>query len=91
VNLLLLTVPFETTKIKPVKIVVRLGIASTTVQSNATSPPTSSVVSVEMLVIWLEIVQIDSVVQTGAMILPVPPLLRSVALVLETPLTENTR
>ena len=46
---------------------VKLGIANTIAQSNATSQPISSAVSVAMLVIWLEIVRIVNVVLIGVM------------------------
>jgi hypothetical protein len=92
VNSPLSTVPFETTRTKLARTVVKLVIANTTVPSSVTSPLISFVVSVEMLVTWQEIVPIDSVVQTGGTtVLVVHPALQLVALVLEMLLTESTR
>lgn len=46
--------------------VVKLVIASMTARNNVTSPPTSFVVSVVTLAIWLVIVRTASVDRTGA-------------------------
>jgi hypothetical protein len=95
VNSPLSTVPFVTMKTKLARIVVKLGTASTTAPSSATSPPISSVVSVAMLVTWLEIVRIDSAVQIGVtmalLVLAVHLALQLVTLVLEMLLTASTR
>lgn len=98
VSLLLLTVPFATTRIKPARTVVKLVTESTIVPSSVTSLRTLSAESVEMLDIWQEIVQTDSVAPTGATglhlqedllaLLAVPQLAESVLAML---LTENTR
>jgi hypothetical protein len=51
-------VPFETMRIRLAKTVVKLVTENTTALNSATLQPTSSVVSVEMQVTWLEIVPI---------------------------------
>jgi hypothetical protein len=83
---------FVTTRTKLVRTVVKLVIASMTAQSNAISLRISSAVSVVMQVIWPEIAQTDHVVQTGVtMFLVVQMAHQQAALVLEMPLTGNTR
>jgi len=49
---------FETMRIRLARTVVKLVIENTTALNSATLQPTSSVVSVEMQVTWLEIVPI---------------------------------
>lgn len=66
VNSLLLTVRSVMMRIKPAKTVVKLATENTTVHNSATSLPTLSVAFVETQDIWLEIVQIDHAVPTGA-------------------------
>lgn len=66
VNSLRSTVLFVTMKTKLVRTVVKSVTANTTVPSNATSLPISSVVPVVMPVTWLGIVLTDSVVPIGA-------------------------
>lgn len=92
VNSLLLTVLFVTTRTKLARIVARLDIASTIAPNSATSLPISSVVSVAMLVTWLEIAPIDSGVRIGATMPQVLPQagLRRVALVEEMPSIAST-
>ncbi len=66
VNSLLSTVLCVMTRIKLVRIVARLVIASMIALSRRTSPPTSFAESVVMLDIWPVTVLIDSAVLTGA-------------------------
>lgn len=78
-------------KTKLARTAVKLAIASTTAQSNATSLPISFVVSVATLVTWPEIVQIDYVEQTGATTYLAPMAQQPVVLVLEMLSTENMK
>jgi len=84
---------FVTTRIKLVRTVAKLVIASMTAQSNAISLRTSSAASVVMQAIWPEIARIDHVVQTGVTMFLVVLMAhqQQVALVLEMLLTGNTR
>ncbi|KAM6479389.1 hypothetical protein HDV62DRAFT_136492 [Trichoderma sp. SZMC 28011] len=66
-NLRLSTELFEMTRTKPVRTVVRLDIANMIVPSDKTTPPASSVESVAMPAIWLEIVRTAREVPIGAM------------------------
>lgn len=66
-SLLLLTVLSVMMRTRHARTVVRSATGSMTAQSSATSPPISSVVSVETLAIWQEIVRTDNVAQIGAM------------------------
>jgi hypothetical protein len=90
VNSLHSTVLFATTKIRPARIVVKLGIANTTVLRQRTSLQTSSVVFVAMLATWPAIVLIVNVEPTGATMLRHLAQVLLVALVLVMQLTENT-
>lgn len=82
--------PSQSSSVSHTSQVVKSVIANTTVPSNVTSPPTSFVVSVATLAIWLVIVQIVSVVRTGATTLAadLPVALVSVKAM---PLTVSTR
>lgn len=64
---LLSTVPSVMMRIRLVRTVAKLDIASTIVPSSGTLPPTSSVASVAMLAIWLVIVLTAREVPTGGM------------------------
>jgi hypothetical protein len=78
---------------KLARTVVKSVTASLIALNNETSPPTSSAVSVVTLATWREIVQIGKKAPTGVQhqALLVLVALQLVALVLEMPLTENTR
>jgi hypothetical protein len=82
-----------TMRTKLARTVVKSVTASLIALNNETSPPTSSAVSVVTLGTWREIVQIGKKAPTGVQhqALLVLVALQLVALVLEMPLTENTR